>query len=94
MVLLTTSIILPMIQAAGIDLMWFGIYLVLVVEMSQVTPPVGFNLFVLQGTHRAQYPSDRPRGVPPSSSCCRSGSSCWWSSPKSRPTCRKQMTKN
>ena len=48
-VLLTTSIILPMIQAAGIDLMWFGIYLVLVVEMSQVTPPVGFNLFVLQG---------------------------------------------
>lgn len=48
-VLLTTSIILPMVQAAGIDLMWFGIYLVLVVEMSQVTPPVGFNLFVLQG---------------------------------------------
>ena len=48
-VLLTTSIVLPMIQAAGIDLMWFGIYLVLVVEMSQVTPPVGFNLFVLQG---------------------------------------------
>lgn len=48
-VLLTTSIVLPMIQAAGIDLMWFGIYLVLVVEMSQITPPVGFNLFVLQG---------------------------------------------
>lgn len=48
-VLLTTSIIMPMVQAAGIDLMWFGIYLVLVVEMSQVTPPVGFNLFVLQG---------------------------------------------
>ena len=48
-VLLTTSIILPMVQAAGVDLMWFGIYLVLVVEMSQVTPPVGFNLFVLQG---------------------------------------------
>ena len=48
-VLLTTSIIMPMVQAAGIDLMWFGIYLVLVVEMSQITPPVGFNLFVLQG---------------------------------------------
>ena len=48
-VLLTTSIIMPMVQAVGIDLMWFGIYLVLVVEMSQVTPPVGFNLFVLQG---------------------------------------------
>lgn len=48
-VVLTTSVILPMVQAAGIDLMWFGIYVVLVVEMSQITPPVGFNLFVLQG---------------------------------------------
>ncbi|TMV90674.1 TRAP transporter large permease subunit [Thioclava sp. BHET1] len=48
-VVLTTSIILPMVQAAGIDPMWFGIYLVLVVEMSQITPPVGFNLFVIQG---------------------------------------------
>lgn len=48
-VVLTTSIILPMVEAAQIDLIWFGIYLVLVVEMSQITPPVGFNLFVLQG---------------------------------------------
>ena len=48
-VVLTTAVILPMVQAAGIDLIWFGIYLVLVVEMSQITPPVGFNLFVLQG---------------------------------------------
>ncbi|MBL3556992.1 MULTISPECIES: TRAP transporter large permease [Marinobacter] len=48
-VVLTTSVILPMVQAAGIDLMWFGIYLVIVVEMSQITPPVGFNLFVIQG---------------------------------------------
>ncbi|HAI32340.1 MAG TPA: C4-dicarboxylate ABC transporter permease [Thalassospira sp.] len=48
-VVLTTSVILPMVQAAGIDLLWFGIYVVLVVEMSQITPPVGFNLFVLQG---------------------------------------------
>lgn len=48
-VVLTTSIIMPMIEAAGIDPMWFGIYLVLVVEMSQITPPVGFNLFVIQG---------------------------------------------
>jgi TRAP-type C4-dicarboxylate transport system permease large subunit len=46
---LTTSIILPMVQAAGIDLLWFGIFIVIVVEMSQITPPVGFNLFVLQG---------------------------------------------
>ncbi len=48
-VVLTTSVILPMVQAAGIDLLWFGIYLVIVVEMSQITPPVGFNLFVIQG---------------------------------------------
>ncbi len=47
-VVLTTSVILPMIEAAGLDLIWFGIYIVIVVEMSQITPPVGFNLFVLQ----------------------------------------------
>ena len=49
MVVLTTSIIIPLVVAAGFDLIWFGIYIVLVVEMAQVTPPVGFNLFVLQG---------------------------------------------
>jgi C4-dicarboxylate transporter DctM subunit len=48
-VVLTTSIIMPMVMAVGIDPIWFGIYLVLVVEMSQITPPVGFNLFVIQG---------------------------------------------
>jgi tripartite ATP-independent transporter DctM subunit len=49
MVVLTMGVILPTIQKAGIDLIWFGIFIVLVVEMAQVTPPVGFNLFVLQG---------------------------------------------
>lgn len=49
LILLVTSIIMPLIDAAGIDLIWFGIYLVIVVEMSQITPPVGFNLFVIQG---------------------------------------------
>lgn len=49
MVLLTATVILPTVHAAGIDLLWFGIFIVLVVEMSQVTPPVGLNLFVLQG---------------------------------------------
>ncbi|MBI4989859.1 MAG: TRAP transporter large permease subunit [Rhodocyclales bacterium] len=49
MVVLTMGVILPTVERAGIDLIWFGIYLVLVVEMAQVTPPVGFNLFVLQG---------------------------------------------
>ncbi len=49
LVVLTTSVVMPMVEQAGIDRIWFGIYLVLVVEMAQVTPPVGFNLFVLQG---------------------------------------------
>ena len=49
MVVLTTSIIMPLVEKAGFDLIWFGIYLVLVVEMAQITPPVGFNLYVLQG---------------------------------------------
>jgi C4-dicarboxylate transporter, DctM subunit len=48
-VVLTSAVILPMIKAAGIDLIWFGVYLVIVVEMSSITPPVGFNLFVIQG---------------------------------------------
>jgi TRAP-type C4-dicarboxylate transport system permease large subunit len=49
MVVLTMGVILPTVQKAGIDLLWFGIFIVLVVEMAQITPPVGFNLFVLQG---------------------------------------------
>jgi len=52
MVVLTMGVILPTIQRAAIDLVWFGIFIVLVVEMAQVTPPVGFNLFVLQGMTR------------------------------------------
>ncbi|PXW99403.1 tripartite ATP-independent transporter DctM subunit [Sphaerotilus hippei] len=49
MVVLTMGVLLPTIQKAGIDPLWFGIFVVLVVEMAQITPPVGFNLFVLQG---------------------------------------------
>ena len=52
MVLLTTAVLLPVVTAAGFDLLWFGIYIVIVVEMAQVTPPVGFNLFVLQSLTR------------------------------------------
>ena len=48
-VVLTMAIIEPMIRQAGFDMIWFGVYLVIVVEMAQITPPVGFNLFVLQG---------------------------------------------
>jgi tripartite ATP-independent transporter DctM subunit len=49
MVVLTMGVIMPIVTAAGIDPLWFGIFIVLVVEMAQITPPVGFNLFVLQG---------------------------------------------
>ncbi len=49
MVVLTTAVIMPMVEAAKIDLIWFGIFIVLVVEIAQITPPVGFNLFVVQG---------------------------------------------
>jgi tripartite ATP-independent transporter DctM subunit len=49
MVVLTTAVIMPLVEKAGFDLIWFGIYVVLVVEMAQITPPVGFNLYVLQG---------------------------------------------
>lgn len=49
MVVLTIAVLLPTVEAAHFDLVWFGIFIVLVVEMAQITPPVGFNLFVLQG---------------------------------------------
>jgi TRAP-type C4-dicarboxylate transport system permease large subunit len=48
-VVMTLPISLPMVTAAGFDPIWFGIYLILMVEVSQITPPVGFNLFVIQG---------------------------------------------
>ncbi len=54
MIVLTMGVILPTVTAAGIDLIWFGIFVVIVVEMAQITPPVGFNLFVLQGMTRRE----------------------------------------
>ena len=56
-VVLTIAVVEPMIRAAGIDIIWFGIFIVVVVEMAQITPPVGFNLFVLQGMtgHEMNY---------------------------------------
>ncbi len=48
MIVLTTSIVLPLVQKAGFDLVWFGIFIVLLVEIAELTPPLGFNLFVLQ----------------------------------------------
>ncbi|MFA5522338.1 MAG: TRAP transporter large permease subunit [Castellaniella sp.] len=49
MVVLSTVVVIPMVQQAGIDLLWFGIFLTIMVEVAQITPPVGFNLFVVQG---------------------------------------------
>lgn len=56
-VVLTMAVVEPMIRQAGIDLIWFGIFIVVVVEMAQITPPIGFNLFVLQGMtdHEMSY---------------------------------------
>jgi C4-dicarboxylate transporter DctM subunit len=56
-VVLTMAVVEPMVRAVGIDLIWFGIFVVVVVEMAQITPPVGFNLFVLQGMtgHQITY---------------------------------------
>ena len=48
-VVLTMAVVEPMIRQAGIDVIWFGIFVVVAVEMAQITPPIGFNLFVLQG---------------------------------------------
>lgn len=48
MIVLTTSVVIPMVEKAGIDLVWFGIFIVLLVEIAEVTPPLGFNMFVLQ----------------------------------------------
>jgi tripartite ATP-independent transporter DctM subunit len=57
MVVLTMAVVMPTIERAGFDLVWFGIFIVIVVEMAQITPPVGFNLFVLQGMtgHQITY---------------------------------------
>ncbi len=56
MIVLTMGVVMPIVHGAGIDPVWFGIFLVLVVEMAQITPPVGFNLFVLQGMTGRELP--------------------------------------
>ena len=56
MIVMTLPIVMPIVKAAGFDPIWFGVFLVLVVEMAQITPPVGFNLFVIQGMTGKQLP--------------------------------------
>jgi TRAP-type C4-dicarboxylate transport system permease large subunit len=48
MILLTLPVVLPIVKAAGFDPLWFGIFLIICIEMAEISPPVGFNLFVLQ----------------------------------------------
>jgi TRAP-type C4-dicarboxylate transport system permease large subunit len=57
MIVLTTVVVIPLVQKAGFDLVWFGIFIVLLIEIAEVTPPLGFNMFVLQNM------SGRPMGV-------------------------------
>ena len=63
-IVMTLPITLPLVQAAGFDKIWFGVFLVIVVEMAQITPPVGFNLFVIQGMTGERIGTDRPRDAP------------------------------
>ena len=65
MVVLTIGVLMPTILQAGIDPLWFGIFLILVVEMAQITPPVGFNLFVLQGMVKREISWLSRVSVPP-----------------------------
>jgi len=57
LMVMTLPIVLPLVTAAGFDKVWFGVFLIVVIEMAQITPPVGFNLFVIQGLTRARISS-------------------------------------
>jgi len=78
MIVLTMGVILPTIQSAGIDLIWFGIFVVIVVEMAQITPPVGFNLFVLQGMTGRQLPEIARYAMPFFFLMCLMVLLLWW----------------
>ena len=44
---MTLPITIPLVLAAGFDKIWFGVFVVIIIEMAQITPPVGFNLSVI-----------------------------------------------
>jgi len=77
MVVLTMGVILPTVEAAHIDLVWFGIFIVLVVEMAQITPPVGFNLFVLQGMTNRQITWIARQAIPMFALMCVAVAMVW-----------------
>ena len=83
MIVLTASVVLPMVKAVGIDPVWFGIYVVVMVELAQITPPVGFNLFILQAMTGRDIVTIA-RASLPFFSPCWSRSCC---SPSSRSSC-------
>ena len=64
MIVLTVAVVLPMTTAVGIDPVWFGIYLVVMVELAQITPPVGFNLFILQAMTGRDLPTVARASLP------------------------------
>ncbi len=74
MIVLTTAVVIPMVKQAGFDLVWFGIFVVLIVEMAEVSPPVGFNLFVLADHERKRFQYGRARRaavlLPPGRGSC------------------------
>jgi tripartite ATP-independent transporter DctM subunit len=78
MIVLTMGVLLPTVQAAGIDLLWFGIFIVIVVEMAQITPPVGFNLFVLQGMTGRQITAIARHTLPFFFLMCAMVLLLWW----------------
>ena len=78
MIVLTMGVLLPTVQAAGIDLLWFGIFVVIVVEMAQITPPVGFNLFVLQGMTGRQLTEIARHALPFFLLMCAMVLLLWW----------------
>ena len=78
MIVLTMGVLLPTVQAAGIDMLWFGVFVVIVVEMAQITPPVGFNLFVLQGMTGRQLTEIARHALPFFLLMCAMVLLLWW----------------
>ena len=52
MLVLTLPIVIPIVQALGYDLIWFGVIMVIVLEMGLIDPPVGINVFIVKGSCR------------------------------------------
>ena len=90
MIVVTVPLLYPVLLQYGIDPIWFGVILVLFIEMGQISPPIGINLFVIQSIWTGKL-SDVVQGHDSvSSDHVRRCSACWWSSPRSRCGCRRK----